>query len=175
MKRYFTILICLLALNAKAQDAEIVGIIDELYIRWTGETMKLQSYQGLQDYCKNKSYRDMTTRLLDEIHHYDSVLYNIVSEKYKNSEDPEAKATLDDIEILEKDYMTSNFRNFLRQECTTMNNIENNIATLEEGEYEREVSKLEAELVKYVTAVTKQVEIVDEHVHHLTDGDFYEY
>lgn len=149
-----------------AQDEDIVKIIDELTIEWDEEAKHLETYEGLQKYCGDKAYRDNTVDLLNKIHHYDSSLYKIVKDKYVNDQDPEAKATIDDIEKLELDYATRRFLNFLRKECMNLNDNENNKNI--DG-YDEIVKDIEEEMIQYVEDITTQIDLIDEHIHHLKD------
>lgn len=151
------------------KDKDIVTIIDELRIQWDKEAEKLETYDGLRDFCRIKPYRDNTIELLDEIHHYDTTLYFTVKEKFDVDQNEEAKATLDDIEELEKDYRTQSFLKFLHKECNTYNDIEKNFGRSKGAKYEKEVAALEQEMKKYVMSITELVDVIDEHVHHL-DG-----
>ena len=154
-------------LVAQDEKENIVQIIDELTLQWDNGAEKLGTYDGLRDYCRVKPYRDKTRKLLDNIHHYDTVLYLIVKEKYAVDSDPEAKATIDDIETLETDYTTKSFLVFLREECQDYNEVESNLGSAKGKEYEKERNRVEKELSKYIKAITKQVDTIDEHVHHL--------
>lgn len=174
IKSFFTgslacLIFLLLSQPALAQDdaEKIVEIIDELTVQWDDGAEKLATYEGLRDYCRVKPYRDKTKELLDQIHHYDTVLYMIVTEKYAVDSDPEAKATIDDIETLEVEYTTKSFIVFLREECQEFNYVENNLGRSKGEEYEEEVKTIESELGKYIDAITEQVDTIDEHVHHL--------
>ena len=172
----FSLLLCFAALFlftanvASAQDERenIVEIIDDLTIRWDTGAEKLATYDGLKDYCQTQVYRVKTRKLLDQIHHYDTVLYQIVIEKYEADSDAEAKATIDDIEKLETDYTTQSFLVFLREECQEYNAVESNLGRAGGKAYEKEVHAIEKELAKYIRAITKQVDTIDEHVHHLS-------
>ncbi len=169
MKKLFTLVVffSFTLLIVEAQDEEnIVKIIDDLTIEWDNGAEKMKTYTSLKDYCRIKPYRDKTIKLLDQIHHYDTVLYFIVQEKFNASNDAEAEATIKDINTLELDYTTASFKKFLHKECNTINEIENN---LKEGsaEYKKEVKALEKELAKYIKAITAQIDVIDEHVHHL--------
>ena len=157
----------LFATIGKAQEEDIVKIVDELTIEWDTQAEVLQTYKGLQQYCSTKPYRDKTIELLDQIHHYDTLLYGIVSRKYQNSDDQEAEATLEDIEKLEVDYTTKNFKAFIHRECNGVNEIERNYGRAKDAQYDKEVKKLEKELSKYVQSITQRIDIVDEHIHHL--------
>ena len=168
MKKAIILLFIFSALTVIAQDdSEVVKKVDDLRYSWDDEALKLETYAGLGEFCKNSTYRKQIIGMLDEIHHYDTLLYGIVTRKYNDSKDAEAKATLDDIETLEAEYTTKAFRRFIHQECNTFNEIENNLGRAKGPEYDKEVKQLEDELKKYVIEITKQIDVIDEHVHHL--------
>ena len=135
--------------------------------RWDENAEKLKTYEGLNRFCRDRFYRQRITDLLDNIHHYDTLLYGIVTRKYANSKDAEAKATLKDIEELESDYKTLAFKQFIRDECELSHEIESNFGHEHGSKYEKERGKLEAELEKYVDEITELIDVIDEHVHHL--------
>ncbi|MEO9870964.1 hypothetical protein [Ekhidna sp.] len=167
------LLLCLFSFASFSQEkeAEIVKAIDDLTLRWDSEAVKLQTYEGLGSFCGQSVYRKQIIGMLDEIHHYDTLLYGIVTRKFTKNGDKEAKATLDDIETLESDYTTKSFRRFIHQECNTYNDIEKNLGAEKGSEYKAEVKALEDELKKYVKEITKQIDVIDEHVHHLHLGE----
>lgn len=175
MKYIFPLLAALLLANfATAQDqeeAEVVKKVDDLRFQWDAEAEKLQTYEGLGEFCANSIYRRKISSLLDEIHHYDTLLYGIVTTKFETNKDPEAKATIDDILTVEEKYTTRAFKLFLRQECSSYNDIERNSGNLENESYKSEVAALEEELGRYVVEVTKRIDIIDEHIHHLHLGE----
>lgn len=164
------VLICLLlsSLFSLAQDQDdIVKIVDGLTLKWDNQAEELKTYKGLQTYCSTKPYRDKTIKLLNEIHHYDTLLYGIVNRKYAENEDEEARSTLKDIQKLEDEYTTKNFKAFIHRECNGVNEIERNYGKAGGATYEKEVKKLEKELSKYVESITERIDIIDEHIHHL--------
>ncbi len=163
----FIVSICALAQT----DSEVAKTIDDLRYAWDEEAIKLESYEGLGNFCGESTYRKKIINMLDEIHHYDTLLYGIVTRKFNTTQDAEAKATIEDIETLEVDYTTLAFKRFVHKECNTYNEIENNLGAAKGKEYEKEVKALEEELIKYVDAITKRIDIIDEHVHHLDIGD----
>ncbi|MEO1255741.1 MAG: hypothetical protein AAFY41_12800 [Bacteroidota bacterium] len=173
MKSPVLIFLLFLSLTTFAQESEseVVKAVDDLRINWDNEAEKLQTYEGLGSFCGQSVYRKKIIGMLDEIHHYDTLLYGIVTRKYAATKDAEAKATLDDIETLEADYTTKSFRKFIHQECNTFNEIENNLGREKRAEYKKEVKALEDELVKYVKEITKQIDVIDDHVHHLHLGE----
>ncbi len=169
MKTLSLTLLFFICFAAVAQDEEenIVQIVDDLTLKWDEQAVELGTYKGLQVYCSTRPYRDRTIKLLDKIHHYDTLLHGIVSRKYKKGKDPEAQATLDDIEKLEVEYTTKNFKAFIHRECNGVNEIERNYGREGGATYEKEVKKLEKELSKYVESITSRIDIIDEHIHHL--------
>lgn len=152
-------------------DSEVAKTIDKLRYAWDDEANSLETYSGLGQFCGESAYRKQIITMLDEIHHYDTLLFGIVTRKYTASQDKEAKATIDDIETLEVDYTTKAFKRFIHKECNTYNEIENNFGAAKGEEYEAEVNQLEEELKKYVESITKRIDIIDEHVHHLHIGE----
>lgn len=151
----------------KAQEDDIVRVVDKLTIQWDNSAVKMRTYKGMKGYCRSSSYRYALIHLLNDIHHYDSALYKIVKTKFNENEDAEAKATLDDIILLEEEYTTGSFLRFLRTGCKKVKEIESNFSRKGGNRYIHEQRLLQSELNKYVNAITMQIDIVDEHVHHL--------
>ena len=123
--------------NSQAQTENIVKVMDDLRANWDTRAAFLQSYGDLENLCRNRDFRGDLVKLLDNIHHYDTTLYNIVKTKYADSNDPEAKATLEDIEKLERNYATQGFQMFIREECGEYNMVESSFGK-EGDEYESE-------------------------------------
>ncbi|MFK7952565.1 MAG: hypothetical protein AB8B73_06935 [Ekhidna sp.] len=171
MKILATLLLTSSLCVLQAQETEIAKTIDALTVKWDKNAIALESYDGLGKFCSNSSYRKEIISLLDEIHHYDTLLYGIVNRKFDANEDEEAKATIDDINTLESEYTTQAFKKFIHQECNSYNEIEKNLGSAKGKKYEKEVSKLEKELIVYVEEVTKRIDLIDEHMHHLHIGE----
>lgn len=145
----------------------IVNVIDDLTVRWDEAAIKMKSYQGIQEFCLQSGYQGRTIDLLDEIHHWDTTLYFIVQEKFDLNDDDEAKATLEDIEKLETEYSTINFKGFIQKECDQLKVIEESFDAQTVKKYEKDIRQFEKELIKYVNTITYRIDIIDEHVHHL--------
>lgn len=173
MKRLLLFSLIMLSVQTitKAQDESenITEIIDELTQKWDGEAANLGQYEGLTEYCVNRTYRVEMVRLLNKIHHYDTVLYQTVKAKYDENSDQEAKATLADIEHVEEKYTTKNFLDFLHQECNKFNDVEKNYGKKGGSKYEKETAALEKEAGKYIEVITQRIDLIDEHVHHLSE------
>jgi hypothetical protein len=167
MKHLTSFFLFAFAFIASAQDENIVSIIDDLTVKWDKQAAQLETYTGLKYYCTADVYRDKTINLLDEIHHYDTLLYGIVSRKYANTKDREAEATLKDIITVEAEYTTKSFKEFLVKECEGFTEIEENYSRKSGSKYYDKIEKLEKELSKYVVVITKRIDLIDEHIHHL--------
>ncbi len=163
------ILFCfMLSQHALSQETQnIVAIIDNLTVRWDQGAINLKTYQGIQEFCLNSDYQKETIALLDEIHHWDTSLYFIVQRKFDISEDKEAAETLKDIERLETEYSTINFKEFIQNECTDLKVIEDSFDPATTKQYEKGIRQFEKELIKYVNSITFRIDIIDEHIHHL--------
>lgn len=146
--------------------------IDAITYDWDLEADKLTSYEGLTNLCNNESYRVKIFTLLKDIHHYDTVLYNVLVDLSKKSSDKEIEKTLKEIKKFEEEYGLENFVQFMSQECKAMIDIEKHADETrnEVGytSYSSQVYMLETELFKYVSHVTDRVDKIRQHVHHLS-------
>lgn len=160
------LLVGALSVSAQEEKENIVKIVDDLTMKWDKQARQLETYIGLKYYCTSEQYQDNTISLLDKIHHYDTMLYGIVTEKYANSKDKEAEATLKDIVKVEADYTTKSFKEFLALECQDFTKIEGYNKS-NGSKYYKETEKLEKALAKYVQVITLRIDVIDEHIHHL--------
>lgn len=166
MKSIAFVLLFLVTTSVFSQEGEkLVQELDELTQSWDTNAETLQSFEGLGSFCSDRLFRERVIDMLDGIHHYDTLLTQAVKEK--GIEDKEAQATLKDISKLEQEYTTRSFKDFIHKECNSYNEIQNNLAAFGGKEYQKEIKKLEKELKKYVGEITKQIDLIDEHAHHL--------
>lgn len=147
-----------------AQQEPLVPKLDLLRNSWDQKAEELSGFEGLTRYCTESSFRIEIKELLNEIHHYDSLLYKVVREKHEAGGDKEVLSAIEAIEKLEVDYKTGSFQRFLRKECSQYNDAEQNKAF---GTYDEDRKRIEKELNSYVEAVTRQIDLVDEYAHHL--------
>lgn len=166
-KVLFILLIGALGSVTAQKKVNIVKVIDNLTVRWDETAIELKNYQGIQEFCLTDDYKSKTIDLLDAIHHWDTTLYFIVQEKFDTNEDKEASATLQDIEKLETEYSTENFKQFITAECGALKIIQDSFDKETVKKYEKDIKKFEKELVKYINSITYRIDIIDEHVHHL--------
>lgn len=161
------------SLGLFAQEQErLDDKIDEITYDWDLEADKLSSYEGLQELCFDEEYRKKILKLLDDIHHYDTVLYNVLTKLSRTNDDKEIKKTLKDIKKFETEYDSKSFIHFMNGECKAMNEIEKNSEETANdvgiNSYSGQVYLLETELFKYVKHVTARVDKIRLHVHHLS-------
>ena len=125
---------CITGLSAQSTDSvSIVKKFDELVLKWDLLAVELGQYEGLDKYCTDKSYQDNVIKTLEEIHHYDTLLYQTLAKKARYDKSAEIKKTLKQIE----------------------------------ESYDGQVLVLEADLNKYVQHITRLMDHIEEHIHHL--------
>lgn len=151
---------------------KVSEVIDELTYAWDVEAEKLSAYEGLTEFCNNNEYRYKTIDLLREIHHYDSLLYKkLLNARRRSKNTREVERTLKDIEEFEAKYTTENFIHFLHGDCNESKDLERNSKDLRRdfgvGSYDNRIYVLEVELGRYVHHITKKIDQIREHVHHL--------
>lgn len=172
MKLILISFIAFIPFSILAQGDRLDDKIDQVTYDWDLEADKLSTYSGLQQICSDAEYRAKILSLLDEIHHYDTVLYGVLVKVSKTSSDKEVKKTLKDIKKFEEEYNTKNFVHFMNEECHAMREIEKDAAVTANdvgiNSYSGQVYLLETELFKYVKHVTSKVDKIRQHVHHLS-------
>ncbi|WP_424961055.1 hypothetical protein [Ekhidna sp.] len=173
MKTIFFSAFLLFSICGLAQEEERLDEkIDQITYDWDLEADKLSSYEGLQQLCTDETYRGKILNLLNEIHHYDSVLYDVLVKLSRTSDDKEIKKTLKDIKKFEEQYDTQSFITFMGEECKAMREIEKEAEETANdvgyNSYDGQVYLLETELFKYVKHVTSRVDKIRLHVHHLS-------
>jgi len=149
------------------KKVNIVKVIDDLTVKWDQGAINLKTYQGVQEFCLSADYKREIINLLNEIHHWDTTLYFIVKNKFDERKDKEAKATLDDIEKLEEEYSTENFKKFISDECNSLKVIQDSFDKKTVKQYEKNIRSFEKELIKYINNITYRIDIIDQHIHHL--------
>lgn len=158
---------------ALAQENESLGKrIDELTYDWDVMSTQLNNYEGLSKFCNEQSYRTDFIVLLQDIHHYDSVLYDRLTKAARlSSHNRDINKAIQDISEFEKDYDMRKFVHFLHKECNEQREIEKNAEALKgdvgSDSYGGQIYILESELNKYIKHITKRVDHVRKHVHHL--------
>lgn len=167
--------LCLFPMGLLAQETtEEVGIVkqfDNLVLRWDLMSTELGTYEGLTKYCTDKQYQQEVITTLNEIHHYDTLLYQKLSQKARFSDNSELKKTLAQIEEFETEFKGPSFMKKLQDECVGRREIEKGYEETKNdigmNSYDGQVLVLETDLHKYVVHITKLMDHIKEHVHHL--------
>jgi len=157
---------------SSAQDEETIGkAIEELTISWDMESAYLAEYTGFKEFCTNEFYRDGVIKLLADIHHYDSVLYIRLSDAQRFKKNKEIKKTLEDIKKFEAEYDMKSLLKFLNQECIGLSKIDRKKEELDSDigseSYDGQKYIIITEITKYIHHITKRVDLLRTHVHHL--------
>ncbi len=157
---------------AQVDENESLGkIIDDLTYAWDLESDELDDYAGMMKFCGQKEYRLEIIGMLQDIHHYDSVLLDKLNKAFRFSKDRELKRTLKDISKFEEEYSMKEFIAFLYDECQGISELEKNRDDLEDEiaqeSYDGRRYVIETEMAKYIHHITKRVDLIREHVHHL--------
>lgn len=165
-------LACLiLSVSAQNNTLTLGQAMDELTYKWDVEAQLLSTYDGLIKFCDDKDYRFQVIELLNEIHHFDSVLYQRLVKVQRFNDDKEIEKTIKDIRKFEKNYSMKDLIHFLHKECNIKNEIEKNAAEsrndIGENSYDGQIYITEVELNKYIKHITKRVDVIRKHVHHL--------
>ena len=174
MRYTFLLFMLMFSMLSIAQESEgrLDDKIDQVTYDWDLEADKLATYEGLLFVCGNIEYRQKIIGLLNDVHHLDSVLYEVLLKVSRTSSDKEVKKTLKDIEKFEKEYGTKSFIHFMNSECKAAKEIEKNADDLRkqvgQDSYSGQVYILETELFKYVKHITHRVDKIRLHVHHLS-------
>ena len=179
-KLVFFLLICVVFLN-KGQTQEnikapvedtltVVQHLDQLTLLWDVESIELKTYQGLRKFCRSTAYRNSITEMLESMHHYDSVLYDMAIEASKQKH-AHMKHLIHELESFESHYGVKQFMNHLKEECTAQSDLERHKKDYKKDNgdesYDSKVYVVELELQKYVKHLTHRIDRLDKHVHHL--------
>lgn len=156
---------------AQEEEENVVARFDDIVTRWDLLSTELGSYEGLNKYCSQREYQENVITILNDIHHYDSLLYDKLSRKARFDKSHELKKTLTQIEQFEDEFKSPNFIKKLHDECSGRREIEKSSKVsrndIGENSYDGQVLILEADLRKYIVHITKLVDHIKEHVHHL--------
>ena len=154
-----------------AQEESLGESIDRITFSWDTESLGLTDYQGLTKFCKDVDYRNTIIDLMNEIHHYDSVLYDKAILAQSRSTDKEIEKLIKEIESFEGKYSPKNFVHFLKIECDSQKELEKNAEDLStamgEESVDGQIYVIEVELQRYVKHLTHRVDNIRKHVHHL--------
>lgn len=167
----------LLSSNVAKCQSYVAVNIEEEYEFLTGHWLKMSEdishYYGLSAFCTNSEYRAYTIEVLELLHHYDSIMLDLLRDPTANIDisSHEYKKTMKDIEKFEGDYDLKAFISFLRESCTTRNQLERDKETLKKEvgmySYDGQVMMLETEVNKFLSKIDKRILSINKHIHHI--------
>lgn len=187
MKYYWAALMAFVLLQVNAQENDASNNIEERYDQlteeWLGLSRELTTYDGLAKFCNDADYRKYALNLLGHIHHYDSLVLRLLSAPANagTASHKEYKSSLKDIRKFEEKYSLKAFIAHLRSSCGDLHSIEHDKEELKKNSgmysYDGQRLVIENEIGKYLKHTTKQIQVIDEHVHklHLEDVNSYVY
>ena len=173
-KGFIWVLLIVTGVLAQAQDPEVIeDEFEELTSQWLEQSDILHQYDGINSYCQEPDFRKSVNKVLDTVHHYDSLIMQklrdpvlALSVDYK-----EQKKTIKDIAKLELEYSTKDFIEHMREACVFRNEIEADAEALKKNSgaesYDAQVLILETEIQRYLNHIDKLVTKVEDHLHYL--------
>lgn len=160
--------------QAHAQSYVTIDIEEEydfLTTQWLKVSDDLSHYGGLSAFCTSSEYRTYTLELLELLHHYDSVVLDMLKSPTNDLDisSKEFKKTMKDIAKFEQEYDVRGFISFLRESCVTRNELERDKQDLKKEvgmySYDGQVMMLETDLQKFMKKIDKRIVAINEHVH----------
>lgn len=161
-----------ISFSASAQSNSLIE--DEFEIiasDWLNKSEDLKFYEGVNQYCLDPNYRQSMNGLLRNIHYYDSLVLDKLSDPgvYLVLDQKEQKKTLKDIYEMEEEFSVAGFVEQMKSSCTFRNEIEANAENLRNGvgveSYDGKVLVLETEMQRYINKVDRLVVRIDDHLH----------
>ncbi len=162
--------------SAIGQDPEgnvVEDVYDELTEEWQSYSDEIKHYRGLSEFCSNAEFRDRVFLVLKKLHHYDSLVLDIINDPLYTLEiDPkEYRQTLNEIYDLETRYSVKAFSVFLRESCHKRKDLEKEKDQLSNGigmySYDGQILMLETDLGKYLKHLDKKFISMRDHLHQI--------
>lgn len=161
----------LISFGQEVVNEKIEEHYDEMTEEWLYVSEELKSYEGLQRFCTNKEFRYSTIELIKDIHHYDSVIFSLITELslYNEISNRDYKGMLKSLEKFEGKYTIRDFIEHLRGSCLERVEIERNQKDLENDyaaeSYDGRRLVLMTDIEKYLKHIDKRIIDIDEHLH----------
>lgn len=159
--------------QVKIDPKEAVRLFDKVAIEWLELSDELGTYAGLGEYCKNKEYKNYVMDVLDELHHYDTLIYQVLSEKALERSNHELKVTLHEIEKVEDVFKPRNFKRKLNEDCKLRRSLERSYDDIKNDigmeSYDGKNLILENDIYTYMHKISHLVKLIEKHIHHILD------
>lgn len=157
-----------------AQSFVTINIEEEyeyLTDQWLVISEDLTHYGGLSAFCTSEEYRIYTLDILNLLHHYDSVVLDLLKNPTSDIDvsSKEYRKTMSDIAKFEEEYDVKGFISFLKESCLSRRDLEKNKDDLKKEvgiySYDGQVMMLETDLNKFMKHITKRIVAINDHVH----------
>ena len=160
--------------DLEEESFEIVLEIDKLDEEWHEIADELGTYAGLSLYCSDKKYKSQVNSVLDHVHHYDTLLYQILLVKAElEGATHTLNKTIKEIEKIETKYKPKYFHSKLQDDCKGRRYIERNKKKLQSDvqmqSYDGQALIIDNDIHTYIRHITRLVDLVDKHAHHVLD------
>ncbi|REE00072.1 hypothetical protein [Marinoscillum furvescens] len=146
---------------------------DLLTEHWLEASDVLKTYDGLGLLCNDAKFRNNTLEILSLIHHYDSVLLDLMKDPTVELEisSHEYRKTMKELQQFEAEYGVKSFVSFLKESCLSRRDLERNKEELQKASgmysYDGQRLVLETKLGKFLKHIDKKVVSIDKHIHHI--------
>ena len=149
----------------------VVSQFDKISYQWDTMAENLEQYEGLSAFCVEATYRTEVIKLLEEVHHMDSLVYWKLKKIARQKGNREIRKTIKQIEALEAEYSIKEFTKFLHVECKDRRALEKERDELKgnlgQDSYGGQQQIIESTLHRYINNVTYLVDHIRKHIHHL--------
>lgn len=163
------ILVLIQLVPVKAQKVEEQYAV--LTQQWLEVSEKLKQYNGLSEFCQEQTFRAYTINILEHLHHFDSVMIDFLQEPTTALliDSKEYEKTLKDIQEFETRFSNKAFLDYLRESCSTRNDLERHKDDLRKevgmNSYDGQIVVLESGLNKFLKHIDKRIIAIEKHVH----------
>lgn len=144
---------------------------DLLTSEWLNVSGELKTYSGLNRFCINADFRQETMDILGLLHHYDSLVLQILLDPSYDLDisHREYKHTIKDIQKFEEEFSIKKFIDHLRESCAARNELERSKDDLVKGSnvhsYDGQILVLETDIRRFLNHIDKKVIAIDDHLH----------
>lgn len=152
-------------------DISVERNYDELTEQWVSLSDEMKHYHGLGQFCNNEAYRDQVITVLQKIHHYDSLVLDIINDPtyMLDISQKDYKQTRKELDKIETDFSIKAFISVLRESCITRRELESekDQLKLQLGVYsfDGQVLILETGISKYLNHLDKHLISMRDHIH----------
>ena len=155
-------------------EAQVLKEFDLMVFHWEESSQMLDNYEGLKKYCFDREFKKETIDLLDQMHHYDSLLYKILLQKMQEGGGGrELRVTIHEIEKFETKYKPKKFLAKLNDDCKGEHYLERHKKDLERETgmeaYDGQALVIGNDAATYIHHINRLLDLIEKHAHHLVE------